>query len=152
MFCPQYYKIVSGYGEAEFELVSFDKALINAGVSNYNRVKVSSILPAHCVHRETIDLPEGSILFAAYACISIKEVSASAAVSISFPDDDNECGVIFEASGICLETDIRERVKNMGVRAIMSRNEKLQKQAVASAHVSGNGEKYATAFAAVVMW
>jgi len=39
-------KITFGVGEASTELAAFDKALFNAGIGNYNLIKLSSIIPA----------------------------------------------------------------------------------------------------------
>lgn len=65
MFMPQYYKIVSGVGKSKYALVSFDNALRNAGIGDFNIVKVSSILPINCKYSESIPLKKGSILYAA---------------------------------------------------------------------------------------
>ena len=43
------YTIVSGVGKGLTSLSAFDNALLNAGVGDYNLVKVSSILPAKCI-------------------------------------------------------------------------------------------------------
>ena len=45
-FAPaQRFKITSGKGAAEHGINAFDFALMNAGISDYNLVKISSILP-----------------------------------------------------------------------------------------------------------
>lgn len=152
MFCPRNYKIVAGTGSDKYELVAFDKALINAGVSNYNLVKVSSILPVNCRYKEKIDIPEGSILYAAYATITCKNGIASAAVSISLPVNSNKCGVIFESSGNCSETEMKKSVIDMGINALNARNESMETQIVMSSTVNNSGNYFSVAFAAVVMW
>lgn len=48
LFLPKYYKIISGSGERKFPLAAFDKALRDAGIGDFNLVKVSGILSAHC--------------------------------------------------------------------------------------------------------
>ena len=50
---PKHFYIASGVGRDMYELVSFDNALINAGLSNYNLLRVSSILPTGCKQKET---------------------------------------------------------------------------------------------------
>ena len=66
--------IATGVGRDQRPLVAFDKALLNAGVGNYNLVKLSSILPAKAVWCDTRilrkDVPDGSLLPTAYATIS----------------------------------------------------------------------------------
>ena len=42
---PTEYRLSSGTGTSPHELVAFDNALLSAGISNYNLLKVSSILP-----------------------------------------------------------------------------------------------------------
>lgn len=86
-FCPNHYKLSSGYGVSLHRLVSFDNALISAQISDYNLVKVSSILPAKCVLSNVITLKKGSIVYIAYGSLSsniIGETIASA-VSIAIP-------------------------------------------------------------------
>ena len=45
---PHYYTLVSGIGKSQFPLVAFDNALRDAGIGDYNLVRVSSILPPNC--------------------------------------------------------------------------------------------------------
>ena len=40
-------KITSGTGRGVTELAAFDKALFDAGIANYNLIKLSSVIPAH---------------------------------------------------------------------------------------------------------
>lgn len=58
---PQSYMLVSGIGKAEYPLVTFDNALRDAGIGDYNLVKVSSILPPKCIRKNVIDIKQGSI-------------------------------------------------------------------------------------------
>lgn len=94
------YKISGGKGKSDSRLVSFDKALLDAGVGNYNLVRLSSILPARCVKTDDIDLTEGSLLPIAYATISsdVLDEKIASAVAIGFPDDESKVGVIMEYS------------------------------------------------------
>jgi len=58
------YMLTSGIGTAETSLTSFDAALIDAMLANYNIVKVTSILPARAKKLKKIELTEGwTILF-----------------------------------------------------------------------------------------
>ena len=45
---PKYAFITKGCGVAKEKLTSFEMALRDAGIAEYNLVKVSSIMPPHC--------------------------------------------------------------------------------------------------------
>lgn len=99
MTIPTHYTIVSGTGYSKYALVAFDNALIDAGIGNYNLVKVSSILLADCKYEMHIDIPYGSIVYAAYATATVsEEQKMSLAVAAAVPSDMRENGVIFETS------------------------------------------------------
>jgi len=63
--------ISKGKGASENGLPSFDRALLDAGVGNYNLVRLSSILPAGCKWIDAKDIAshikEGSLLPTAYS-------------------------------------------------------------------------------------
>lgn len=62
------WQIVKGKGVGRSLIDAFDDALYNAGIGNFNLVKVSSIIPADC-KKGKIDfrsIPDGSILYIAY--------------------------------------------------------------------------------------
>lgn len=116
------YAMSSGVGVSERRLPSFDKALLDAGVGNYNLVKLSSILPAHCeevdIARITEHIREGSLLPAAFATISSGEYGQriASAIAVGFPVDDDKVGVIMEysntgISGADAEAVVVEMVK-----------------------------------------
>ena len=98
---PSRYFLASGIGSSSHELVSFDNALLSAGLSNYNLLKVSSILPADSKEQKRIDLPEGSALLVAYGTISsdIPGDRISSAIAVGVPEDDSSVGIIMEYSG-----------------------------------------------------
>ena len=62
---PSSYFIVTGKGESNVsEIVSFDNALIDAGIADYNWVPVSSILPSDIHFDKTCRMPKkGSVMF-----------------------------------------------------------------------------------------
>ena len=96
--------ISKGIGVSEKGLPSFDKALLEAGVGNYNLVKLSSILPAKCKWIEPKDLPthlkEGSILPTAFSTISSnkKGEMITSTIGVGLPKDKDKVGVIMEYS------------------------------------------------------
>ena len=122
MYCQNYY-ITSGKGESIYELVAFDNALINAGISNYNLVRVSSILPIGCSQKNKIDLKEGSMLLTAYGTISssVPGERIASAVAIGIPADKSKIGVIMEYSGKNNAAGADEIVREM-VKESMSRH------------------------------
>ena len=60
------YTLVSGVGSGNTELNAFDNALYNAGVGNYNLIKVSSILPPISKEEIVVGGVAGGILPIAY--------------------------------------------------------------------------------------
>ena len=99
-FCPSHFYMASGVGESKYRLVAFDNALISAGVSGYNLLKVSSILPSKCQRREKVEIKEGSLLPTAYASISsdCAGEQISACIAVGIPENEDDIGVIMEYS------------------------------------------------------
>ena len=77
------YYIASGSGQSKYQLVAFDNALIQAGLSNYNLVRVSSILPAMATRRQYVDLELGIPLHTAYATVSSNTPGEKIATAIA---------------------------------------------------------------------
>jgi arginine decarboxylase len=152
MLTPKYYKIVSGSGESKFPLAAFDKALCNAGIGDYNLVKVSSILPAHCRYCEEINMPKGSILYAAYATITVNvSETARTAVAVALPENEDENGVIFEASSK-LE-DCEKLVESMCNEAMSIRGRNIKRVEKISQNITNtNDDMFVSAISAIVMW
>jgi arginine decarboxylase len=99
MYFMHYYTIVSGIGCHYTKIGSFDQALLDAGIGNYNLVKVSSILPPGCEERKVIDLRFGSILYTAYTSLSAEYGSIfSSAIAVGLPQRDVDVGIIMEYS------------------------------------------------------
>ena len=149
-----------GVGVSNKRLPSFDKALLAAGVGNYNLVRLSSILPAHCVEIPVKELPkhldEGSLLPTAYSTISSDKPGTriASAVALGIPADKDKVGVIMEysAEGIT-EADAIAVVKSMVEEAFAERKWKLAevKTASAEATVVFPGSQYTT-FACLCEW
>lgn len=150
---PKYYKISSGAASATQRLVSFDAALIEAGISNYNLLRVSSILPIECTRKAEIDKLEGSALLVAYGSFSsnIPGQKIASAVGVGIPKDKTQVGVIMEyaAEGDAktAEAVVREMVeqamKNHGILC-----EEIQTSSAEATVVEG----YATVISALAMW
>ncbi len=144
-----------GISNGNNRLPSFDKALIEAGVGNYNLVRLSSILPANCVMIDNINLEEGSLLPTAYATItSDKEGDfLVSCIGIGFPKDHEKVGVIMEYSGANISVlDGKQIIRNMIQEAFDARGWELEKVAQAEAwRRVGKGETVST-FACVAEW
>ncbi len=137
---PENYTITSGKGVSAFKLVAFDNALLDAGISNYNLLKVSSILPAGCVRREVVDVKTGSPLLTAYATISsdLPGDCIATAIAVGIPVNPEEVGVIMEATGIDAATT--ERIAcEMVIEAM--RNHGIALNHIESSSIEGTVEK-----------
>lgn len=147
-----------GVGHGKTRLDSFDDALLDSGVGNYNLVRLSSILPYQALEnqRHEIDLPLGSLLPIAYAEITSDDpdVSAVAAVAIGIPVDHDNCCVIMEYEALDkTQTEACEIVEKMVEDAFSHRGWELAHimTTCASARPERSGDK-ATAFACVAEW
>ncbi|MBR5947192.1 MAG: arginine decarboxylase, pyruvoyl-dependent [Clostridia bacterium] len=152
----KYYLISSSIGTGDTKLTSFDCALLESGVANYNLVRVSSILPTHMTQRDSIEIPEGTPLNTAYATITTNLLASviSAAVAVGIPADENCVGVIMEYSDYCSETEAIETVENMVQEAMRNRGYEIKeiKSICASTAISDSNTKFSTAFACIAMW
>ncbi len=142
----------AGVGVSAFELVSFDRALRQAGFADYNLLRVSSILPAGVQLRPTVEASKGSLLPIAYGAFSSDEDgrAIAAAVSMAFPAEPNAVGVIMEAAGYMTEREARELVAAMAEEAMEDRNLPIARLEVVS--VEAQVDLYTTVFAGVALW
>ena len=153
---PTKYIITSGKGISQYQLVAFDNALLDAGISNYNLLKVSSILPANCAKVESInDLPQGSPLLTAFASISSNKIGEqiASAVAAGIPEDRSNIGVIMEYSAANITSELAEkRVKEM-VREAM-KNHNISLDHIESSSVDGivPSEGFLSIISAISFW
>ena len=152
--------ISKGVGVSEKGLPSFDKALLEAGVGNYNLVRLSSILPAHCewidVGEISTHIKEGSLLPTAYSTITsdIEGDFLVSAIGVGIPADKEKVGVIMEYSDKNIsEDDARRTLMEMIKEAFEIRGWELKDtvSTVVSAKVEQAGVKYTT-FACIAEW
>lgn len=144
-----------GVSKGKTGLPSFDKALLEAGVGNYNLVRLSSILPAYCAEADRIDLKEGSLLPTAYATItSDKEGDfLVSCIGIGFPKDHEKVGVIMEYSGVNISVwDGRQTIRNMIQEAFDARGWELEKVTQAEAWRRVGKDETVSTFACVAEW
>jgi arginine decarboxylase len=125
-----------GKGEANSYLTAFDAALINAGIANFNLIKVSSIVPPNSkitiLSKKNINnstslnsLPYGTLLptVYTYSVSSVPGEKLVAAIGVAkIKDDLNNWGIIMEKSGVGEEELFRNEVKNMLEEALFNRN------------------------------
>lgn len=152
-YLPSRYAIVVGFGHGSTELNAFDAALHDAGVGDYNLVRVSSILPPACAASPVIDLPSGSILHIAYAfrIADGADSRVSSAVAIGIPSDDGKPGVIMERSSDADAASAEECAKRMAEEAMRLRGNKSYEIKSASAQCGSEGG-YCCTFAGVALW
>jgi arginine decarboxylase len=101
-FLPTKAFLTQGIGRHKEKLTSFEEALREASIAQYNLVRVSSIWPPHCrmVSRKAgvKNLMPGQILFAVVAEAATNEPSrrATASVGLAIPADASHHGYISE--------------------------------------------------------
>lgn len=146
--------IASSLGHGTTELNSFDDSLLNSGIANYNLVKVSSILPAFAIKTSDITIPEGSILYTAYATHSTYDlgVNISAAIAVGIPSDPKKTGVIMEFSGNCSSEEAKQNASKMVMEAMSKRGYVIKEILCEAAQAIGDGKQFITVFAALAMW
>src|SRR5947199_407689 len=102
MFVPTKAFLTKGVGRHREKLTSFEMALRDAHLANFNLVRVSSIFPPHC---ELVDREEGlslmqpgQVVFAVIAESSTNEPSrlVAASIGVAMPADPTHHGYISE--------------------------------------------------------
>lgn len=119
---PTNFYITSGVGVDSEALVSFDKALIDANISNYNLLKISSILPPDCIQSKTISKEFGSPLLTAYGTLTSNNIGTvvSSAIAVGIPKKHTDVGVIMEGSGFESSILLENRVCDMVKKAMQN--------------------------------
>ncbi len=123
---PQSYQgfvLVRGVGRGSTPLNAFDSALHDAGVSQFNLLKVSSILPPNAPPLDSLSLLPGSLLPIAYGAkvSSTRNERITAAVAVAIPDQPGNIGVIMEYSGELSPEDAHRLVESMAREAMAMR-------------------------------
>lgn len=154
VYLPENYVIKTAIGCGNHKVEAFDKALISAGICDYNLIKVSSILPPGCKAQNAISLSKGAILPSAYASIYSNTLGefVSAAVAIGIPADQSNVGVIMEYSSYNRKEETDKIVRNLTEIAMKERNIKIKRIESYSIETKVETNEYYCAFAAVSMW
>lgn len=152
---PTHFYITSGIGVDSDALVSFDKALIDANISNYNLLKISSILPPNCIQSKSISKEFGSPLLTAYGTLSSSKVGTviSSAIAVGIPRKHTDVGVIMEESSFESSILLEKRVCNMVKKAMQNHQIELSNIISSSAEcVVKHDGTFATTISAIVLF
>lgn len=146
--------IHSGVGYGTHSLTSFDHALLETGVGNYNLVRVSSILPAGLLEATRVSLPKGAPLHIAYASITSNTPGEciSSAVAVGIPVDKSNIGVIMEHSAPIDESACRQIVESMVREAMHYRSYEIEKIVTTSCSAIASSDCYTSVFSGLAMW
>jgi len=104
-FVPQYMFFTKGAGKHRQNLQSFEEALRDAGIAQFNLVRVSSIYPPHCKiitrQKGLALLSPGQIVFVVLAETRTNEPNrlACAGIGLAIPADKSTHGYISEHHG-----------------------------------------------------
>jgi arginine decarboxylase len=99
---PRMLFLTKGVGKHKEQLSSFELALRNAGIANFNLVRVSSIFPPGCKmlprSRGLRHLKDGQVVFTVMSSTSTNEPNrlVSASVGIAIPNDRTKYGYLAE--------------------------------------------------------
>ena len=147
---PTRFTLTAGTGDAQWKLVAFDRALLEAGIGNLNLVRVSSILPPGAVYHPVLEIPAGSLVPVAYGYIISEVPGECLAAAVGVGLSRNSFGVIMEFAGRCSAEAAREAVLAMVHEAFAVRGMELveTKLAVAEHRV----QRVGCALAAVPLW
>lgn len=149
-----HYTLSSGAGHANGYLNAFDRALNAAGISDYNLVKISSILPPNCHPEGKVLLPKGLLLPTAIAKIfsDIVGTRLSAAVAIAIPQDSNDIGIIMEHSTHLAKEETEEQARAYAHQAMKDRHIRIGDVVSISTECYVELPEYYCAFASVSLW
>jgi len=149
------YLLTASIGNGCSDLTSFDKALLNSKIGNYNIVKVSSILPVKAIETEKVGIVEGNVLFTAFSHITSNKIGMelTASIAIGIPKDNNKVGVIMELACGEPKEKAEQTIIEMVKEAMSNRGNEIAEILIKSSSVEVDSSgRYFTAFSAVAMW
>lgn len=151
---PQNFTISSGVATSRYQMVAFDAALIDAGISNYNLLRVSSILPVGCRQTAVVDKKEGSALLVAYGTISsnVSGQTIASAIGVGIPEDNSRVGVIMEFAGECDAETARQIVREMVSEAMSNHGIPCREILDSAAEIIVPESEYASVISSVALW
>lgn len=153
-YYPTQYYINSGKGISKIRLVAFDAALIDAGIGNYNILKVSSILPIKAKRVDAVTVPQGMPLLTAFSAIDSDTpgIVISSAVGVALPENDSQVGVIMEFSGYCSENEARQEIEEMCKEAMAARKSPIKSIQISSNQAVVGDDGYTSLISAISFW
>lgn len=142
-----------GKGEGSSLLNAFDAALWDAGVGNYNLLRVSSILAPNSLEKSGIEVPHGAPLLIAYGSHTTADRgdTVAASIGIGVPEDPNSPGVIMEHSHHGGLDYSLARVREMAIEGMALRKYALKEVIVFGAEITCV-DKPVCAFAGCSLW
>lgn len=149
-----YFTLSCGVGCAVGKHNAFDRSLIEAGISNYNLITISSILPPKCSLEKQVLLPNGLLLPTAIAAIFSDDIGVriSSAVSVAIPENSNDIGVIMEHSSNLSKKETEEIAILYAYQSMEDRNIKVKDVLSVSSECIVESPEYHCALAAVSLW
>lgn len=150
----QRYTLRTGSGVSTNRITAFDRALIEAGIAQFNLVKISSILPPFCIQESEIKQGKGSLLPTAFSVIysSSPHDIISASIAIGIPENSEDIGVIMEHSMHESKEITEEIAHSLVEEAMHDRTISLRKIVSLSVECRVVSTEVHCAFAAVSIW
>ena len=148
------YIIRTGIGHSPNKLTAFDRALIAARVSDYNLIKISSILPPNCTFNDDVMLSGGALLPSAFCTRYSDKIgeTISAAVAIGIPRKNDDFGVIMKHSSLLNKIETEEIVRSLAQQAMYDRRIPLLDIVSASTECLVESSEIYCVFATVSLW
>ncbi|MCL6580731.1 MAG: arginine decarboxylase, pyruvoyl-dependent [Firmicutes bacterium] len=149
---PDKYCVVTGVGEGETELTAFDAALLDAGLGNYNLVKMSSIMPpgARLSDRLRQEVPPGSLLPVACGHLTCNRPGEVISAAVAAGLTGSTYGVIMEHKGFVSRARIEREIREMVEEALARRG--LAPREIVVAAVEHRVERVGCVFAGIAIW
>lgn len=149
---------VRGTGTGNTALTAFDAAVLDAGIGDFNLVKVSSIVPPNCRREKASPdafLNPGAVVHCAFAHGVTKhgDQPVSAAVGVAVPERPDDIGVIMEIAIPSDEDEAKRIVRSMCQESMKMRSLGVKEILLASAqaHPSEDKDCFSVAVAAVLI-
>lgn len=147
---PTKITLVKGRGEGDTFLTAFDRALLDAGIGDFNLIKVSSIVPPGARFTDLPDIPKGALVPTVYARIesAIPGEIISACVGAGISEEG--LGLLYEFSHQGTAQAAEEIVRNMISEGMKMRGLNLKEIKIVSEE--HRIEKIGCVVCAAVMW
>jgi arginine decarboxylase len=147
---PRAVTAVAGAGEGATDLNAFDKALMDAGITNLNLIRVTSVFPQGAKIVPMRPFAPGMLMPSVYAKISRHTPGERIAAAVGIGIGEPGYGVIMEYSHTGTAENAEEIVRRMVVEGMQMRGIKTREVVVAAKdHVV---DRMGCVVAAVLFW